>query len=339
MKNIKLITVSSVLFSLFLFCFLPASGIFAQLVTLSITPPLLETIIKPGKSILIAYKIENLGDPAIIKTKVLPFEPRDNLGNVRIKDEFSGPVRFSLDNANIQLGQPFFLKTRTSQQILLRIRVPEGAPEGDYYYTLLAETEPPPTSGGMTTSRARASVGSNILITVTESGNIENKGRFSLFDVLSPIRFSLFGRSIRVFDSLDKIPVIAIVENTGRNLIKPKGEIILKGNFGEKARYEIIPKNIISHSQRVLSAAPSIEPDCDNGNKAGYCQQQPSLILSGFFIGRYHLSTKVHFNESDPGIYASASFVALPLKFMIALVAVVALTFFIVKKFKDKEKE
>src|SRR3989338_5961428 len=99
---------------------------FAQQVSLSLSPPLLELFIKPGKAIMVAYKLDNLGDPTFLNLKVLPFEAKDNLGNIRIKPEFEGPVRFSLDNADLQLEQPFFLKAGGSQQILLRIRIPEN---------------------------------------------------------------------------------------------------------------------------------------------------------------------------------------------------------------------
>ena len=75
---------------------------------LSISPPLLELFIKPGKAIMIAYRLENLGDPTFLNLKILPFEAKDNLGNIRIKPEFEGPVRFSLDNADLTLDQPFF---------------------------------------------------------------------------------------------------------------------------------------------------------------------------------------------------------------------------------------
>src|SRR3972149_1602861 len=112
----------------------------AQQVSLSISPPLLELFIKPDKSIVVAYKLENLGDPTFLNLKILPFEAKDSLGNIRVKSEFEGPVRFSLDNSDLKLNQPFFLKTNVSQQILLRIRIPGNITDGDFYYSLLAET-------------------------------------------------------------------------------------------------------------------------------------------------------------------------------------------------------
>ncbi|MFH0979762.1 MAG: hypothetical protein V1803_02360 [Candidatus Roizmanbacteria bacterium] len=289
----------------------------AQQVSLSISPPLLELIIKPGKSIMVAYRVGNLGDPVILTAKVLPFEVKDNFGNLRIKKEFEGPIRFNLDNADLQLEQPFFLKTGDSQQLLLRIRLPEGAPEGDYYYTLLAEATPPKSSEGIGSARARATIGSNILITVTESGSVEVKPRVALFST-----------GPKIFDSFDKIPLTLIVENKGKNMIKPEGEIILKGNFGEEIKYDIIPKNILSMSQRLVEATPSAQ-----------FEKPASLVLSGFFIGLYRLSTKISFGENSPTVFASTSFFALPFKLIAGLVVVIIITILVIRRFSKNEDE
>jgi hypothetical protein len=313
---------------LILFLTIPLT-IHAQQVSLAISPPLLEVFIKPGKSIMVAYQLQNFADPTILSAQVLPFEPKDNLGNIRIKEEFEGPIRFSLDNADIQLNQPFFLKTGDSQQLLLRVRVPDGAPDGDYYYTLLAQTQPPPTVEGVAGGRASAMIGSNILITVTGSGLVDVKGKIALFDVLPRWKFKVGSWKFNIFDSNDKIPVVLIVENRGKNLIKPEGEIVLRGNFGEKAKYEILPQNILAQSQRLLTATPSAEIE-------GF-HQPISLLLSGFFLGRYNLSTTVNFGEVSPNIFASSSFVAVPFKLIFGFSLALFITTLVVKRITKKD--
>lgn len=314
---------------LILFLILPLT-VKAQQIALSLSPPLLELFIKPGKSVLIAYNLENLGDPAILSSKVLPFAPLGNQGGIEIKKEFAGPIRFYLDNANLKLTEPFFLKTKDRQQLLLRLRIPEGAPEGDYYYTLLVETKQSSGFEGNTASLAKATIGSNILITVTESGQVDIKGKVAIFEVLPRYRFNLFGQIIKIFESTDKIPVVLILENYGKNLIKPQGEIGLLGNFGERAKYNLLPQNILAQSHRLISATPSAEIECLNKN----CQPA-SLILSGFFIGKYRLSTTVNFGEGTPNIYAHTTFYALPLKFLIGVLISIVAVVFIIRRFKD----
>ncbi len=304
---------------------LHATWINAQQISLSISPPLLKVFIKPGKAIMIAYKLENTGDPAIMSVKVLPFEARDNAGNIRIKNEFEGPIRFSLDNADLKFEQPFFLKTRDSQQLLLRMRVPDGAPEGDYYYTLLAESQPPPTLEGVGSAGAKATIGSNILITVTNSGRIDVKGKVAFFDVLSRYTFNFFGNTLNIFDSNDKIPVVLIVENKGKNLFTPEGEIVMKGNFGEKAQYDIIPQNVLAESQRLMTASNSAE-----------FNRPITLVIPGFFVGLYKLSTTLNFGENSPNIFASTSFIAIPFKLLIGFLIALIIGIFIVKRAKDE---
>lgn len=283
--------------------------------------------------------LENIDDPTIIKTKVRPFITRGNQGNIQIKDEFEGPIQFSLDNADLQLEQPFFLKSHGAQQLLLRIRVPEGAPEGDYYYTLLNETQPPPALEGAASSRAQATIGANILVTVTSSGNVDLKGKISIFDVLSNRTISLFGRKINLFDSSDIIPINLQVENKGKNMVKPSGQIILRGNFGEEAKYQIWPQNILSESQRLLTATPSASINCNEGKNKKICSSPYSLLLSGFFVGNYKLSTTINFGEGSPNLYASASFIALPYKFIFILLLTIIVSVGIVIKLKSSHDD
>ena len=311
-SNFVLRASSLILGFLFIFTFLLLTlPVNAQQVSLSLSPPLLELFIKPGKSTMVAYKLDNLGDPVFINLKVLPFEAKDNLGNIRIKPEFDGPVRFSLDNPDLQLEQPFFLKTNDSQQILLRIRVPENITDGDFYYSLLAETAPPTASEGMAGARAKATIGSNILVTISNSGNVDIKPRVVLFSTRGGLTLN---RNWKIFDSSDKIPLVFIVENKGKNMIKSEGQITLKGNFGETAKYNVISKNILAESQRLLEATPSAQIDCDNNRTEQACLFPTSLLLSGFFIGRYNLSTQISFGENSPTIFGSTSFFAFPFK-------------------------
>ncbi len=296
-------------------------NVYAQQVSLSISPPLVELIIKPDKSVLVAYRVENFGDPVILQSKVVPFIPQDTRGGIRLQTQSAGPIAFNLDNADLNLGDTFFLKTRDSQQLLLRIKIPPNTPDGDYYYSFLAEAQPPPTAEGVSSSRAKTTIGSNILITVTQSGHIDVKGKVALFDVLSHYKLTLFGRTFHFFDSNDKVPIVLIVENKGKNLLKPQGEIVLKGNFGEKASFDIVAQNILAESQRLITATPSASLHSSN-----------SLVLSGFFVGRYLLSTTINFGEGTPNIFAQTSFIALPFKMLVGFLTAIIIGVLLIRK-------
>ncbi|MFA6081352.1 MAG: hypothetical protein WC741_03005 [Patescibacteria group bacterium] len=308
---------------LFIFLFFYSGNVRAQQVSLSISPPLLELFIKPGKSIMVAYNLKNYGDPIFLNLKILPFEAKDELGNIRIKQEFEGPVRFDLDNSDLKLDQPFFLKTNDTQQILLRIRIPENITDGDFYYSLLAETIPPTASEGIGSARTKATIGSNILITISNSGDVEIKPKIALFSIQGGLPLN---KEVKIFDSSDKIPIILTVANKGKNMIRPEGQINLKGNFGETAKYDIISKNILAGSERLMEATPSAQIDYDNKN---------TLVLSGFFIGKYNLSAQITFGENSPTIFGSTIiFYAFPFKIAGGILLALITVIFIIKKKK-----
>lgn len=308
---------------------LPAT--FAQELSLSISPPLVETVIKPGKSILIAYTIQNYADPTVLKIKVRPFLPKNNVGEISIKKDFSGPVRFQLDNNDIELEKPFFLKPNEKKQALVRLRIPDGAPEGDYYYTILAETEAPPALEGSSTTSVMGAIGANLLVSVSETGYSPIQAKIVLFDLRNGWKMPFINS--RIFDSSSTIPVVLIVGNAGKHFVKPEGKITLRGNFGETANYDIVPQNILAESQRLTVATPSATIDCDNSTA---CTYPASLNLSGFFIGKYNLKASVGFGGGSQQLYANASFIALPIKAGIALGAAIIIAVAVIKKFKKQ---
>lgn len=326
MQNLKLkIFKYLFIFLIFNFSFLifNLNLVRAQQVSLSISPPLLEVIIKPGKSLMVAYNIKNAGDPVILQARIVNFEPYGNLGQIKLKNSLEGPIRFSLDNSKIQLERPFFLDTGASDQLLLRIRAIDGAPSGDYYYTLLLETDPQNTLLKDSGSQAKAALGSNILITVTDSGLIEIKPKIVMFDIQNKI--NLFGKKFNIIDSLSKIPIILIIANKGKNLIKPEGSINLYGSFGEKKTYQLIPKNILSESERLIEASPS----------ANYLfQGKPvSLIIDDFLIGYYHLNSQISFGDNSPTLFAKTSFFVFPFKIFLLLIFIIIIIIIIINRF------
>ena len=109
----------------------------------------------------------------------------------------------------------------------------------------------------------------------------------------------------------------------------------MKGNFGETVKYEIIPKNILSQSERLVEATPSASIDCDDNRTDAACRVSTSLILSGFFIGKYNLSAQINFGENSPNIFGSTIFFAFPFKIMIGTILAIMIIVFIIKRRKD----
>ncbi|MBI2310785.1 hypothetical protein HYU90_03145, partial [Candidatus Collierbacteria bacterium] len=91
-------------------CRLPTIAHAQQSIGFSIYPPVLETVIKPGKTITQVFTIQNLSESdKIVIARVIPFVPEDEHGSPLLKPNFqpSWLSYFSLANSIITLGQPF----------------------------------------------------------------------------------------------------------------------------------------------------------------------------------------------------------------------------------------
>ncbi|MFA6446542.1 MAG: hypothetical protein WCW14_04835, partial [Candidatus Paceibacterota bacterium] len=202
-SNIKYLrNIFAFCFVIFIFAFSSLSFVNAQQVTLSLDPPIVQTKIKPGKSILVAYTVENTGDPTNLQFLIRPFTPIGQQGSLTVERQLEGPIQFNLENADVVLEKPFFFASKEKRQAVIRIHVPLGIPDGDYYYSLLAEATPPTASEGIGSARVKTTIGSNILVTISNSGNIDIKPKVATFSTRGG--FSL-GKNIKLFDSSDKI--------------------------------------------------------------------------------------------------------------------------------------
>ena len=295
-------------------------AVHAQSVSLSLTPPLVELLIKPGKTVVIPYTVTNTGDPVVVVPNVTSFSPKGIMGSVSLRREIVGPVRFNLDNSDITFENGVFLKTGARRKFLLKIRVPENAPSGDYYYTFYIKTDPGPLFTGKSISKSTVVVGSNILITISKTYTTENKGSISSFDLENSVKLTIFGHRYNIVDSLSAIPFSMIVKNNGHNYIKPHGEILVRGPLGTVSKHTIIPVNILAGSSRIVPATPTVSPDCTNHTRL--CNVPHSFILKGFFIGKQSLGATILFAPGASPAYASTSFIAIPYRLMVVIIII-----------------
>jgi len=216
----------------------------AQQVGLSISPPLLEVMIQPGKSITKAYQLTNNSDfDLYLIAKIVPFTPADLSGNISLDHESkitNHESFFFLQNSNIQLNQPFQLSAGSSQQLVLKVDIPPVAEEKDHYYTLLIEQA---EQGEYIGSRHRIKIGSNLLITVSQSG--EPKTEFNLAEFSAQPKFA---------DLFDQVEFNLIVENTGQAFFKPEGKIEVRNTlFSRKmSELDLLPENVLVNSSRKI---------------------------------------------------------------------------------------
>lgn len=302
---------------------------FAQQMKLSVVPPQVQILLKPGVSLLKAFNFENLGDPAVFSFRVVSFQPRGDQGNLVLLDKAEGPIRFSLENADLQLEERFFLPNQKTAQALLLIRATDNAPEGDYYYTLLMISEPPGSQA--TGGRSSLILGANILVSITRSGLTPTSVKLAQFQVIPRYTIKLLGKSFWILEPGDEIPVILKLANTGQFMVTPQAKIQVKGPFGVNQSKKMLAVNILAHSQRLLT-----KQELDS---CAECQTLPSAVFNGFFFGKYRLSADIGFKDINQKLFAVSEFWVLPVRLTVWVSALflfsVVLLLFLKKKYES----
>ncbi len=283
-------------------CFqLSANTIYAQQVRLSIDPPIVQSKIKPGKSILVAYTVENGGDPVAVQFVIYAFQPVGRTGGVELI-ELDGPIEFTLENADVSLKTPFFFNSKERKQALVRISIPSTAPEGDYYYMIVAETVPHAPSEGRSQSQTSAQIGAPLLISVTESGLTEVQARIAEFSVSNTFDITIANKKMKFIDSSQMVPVTLVIENQGNNVIQPKGTITVR--YGKTTKtINLLEQNILKKSQRIIYTRPSTNAPA-----------HVSAMLSGFGIGKHTVTSQVSYGAFTPVQFAHVELYAVPIR-------------------------
>ena len=222
----------------------------AQTLSLSLWPPLLEATMQPGRSITAVYKLTNNSDrPLEITPQIYPFEPQDESGQIKIKfltPKSSLPQPLFSFESREKLGEPFTVTFGETKELVLKITLPKNLSEKDYYYTLLFSTAEiafeNQAEGGK--SGAVSQIGGNILITTSQLGKPSLLGAISSFSAPT------------IIDSFSATDFAVILENRGKNLWKPFGEIKIKGFFKEKTEIKVLEQNVLDYSSRKLSLEP-----------------------------------------------------------------------------------
>ena len=316
-KNSKILKLKIIfVFPLFfVLCSMFLSEAKAQTLSLSIWPPLLEVMIQPGKSITQVYKLINEGETdLVVKGEIFAFNPLGEQGEIQLSDQHSPAHEWiSFQNADLGLGQNFAVKAGQSQQIVLKIKVPLEAKEDDYYLTLLFSSSPDGLISGYLGSQARAEIGSNILLTVSENGEPPRKAEITEFKLANP-SFSFFG--LQIIDSFPQPQFLLRVKNTGRSLFKPMGVITVNGWLKQKYLLNLLPENILTKSTRQIT--------CENETETKICR-----LPSKFLIGPYQAKVEFGLDKISSDYTARINFIALPLKMFLVVLGLIILVIII----------
>lgn len=286
----------------------------AQAFSIELGPKQHEIITQKNKTITIPYTVTNYADPQIITMSVYTLSVLDNEGNYDVKpykNDDTG-IQFKILGDTVALDSPFLLKSKNTLDFELQIVVPEEIQETDYTFSLIAEAEPQKGFENVNTITLQSGIGSNILLSVTNSGSLDQKGKIVQFNFVTDRLLSWRDKQIAIFNSNELIPIELTASNTGSNAVKTSGSITLissnKNKRIEQPSFTIPPQFIFAGSQRPLKTSDTF---CTN-NTEDVCKKPHSLIIKSPFFGIYNVAAVVSFGENAQISYSTITFITVP---------------------------
>lgn len=282
---------------LFLAFVLPQK-IMAQSFSLSIAPAQWELVIKPGKSYTKAYNLTNSGQQDLyLTTSIVPFIADQDSGDIIYNPDTPTIVapQFSLQNADLKLGERFVIPAGKKRQLVLKITIPENTPLQDYYYTFFIESQPSTPEVSFGTSGVFAGkIGSHLLLSVSDTAEP---------DFL--IKISSFKAIPKIADQSQEVIFKIKTFNAGNFFSKVGGEIKIINMFKKQVKaLALKPKNVLAQAARELK--------CETGN-CSFATLWPGIYQAYLTIDDQKAKT---------------TFVVLPLKLTLILIILILLYFF-----------
>lgn len=308
------------LFVFLFICLFVYSPVRAQTLGLSISPPISEIVIQPGKETIQNFTISNDGNDGMAKIYLIPFRAQGENGNAAlneneiVNDSSSFATWFGLISPIGNFNEEFYMAGGTQKNLALKISPPIEAPEKDYYFTLIFELDNKIAGGSLTSgSENRARIGSNILLSVSSRENpVKN---------LNIVEFS----APKIIDSLGSLNYKTRIGNYGSFVFQPDGKILVNPMLGKSESLSLAPQNVISDSIRNIS--------CVKNEELVKCQSEKRV-----FIGVYKSVLSVAAGETGQIQEKTITTVAFPFS-IIAVGGLIFATYRIIKTKTIRKKE
>ena len=282
---------------------------------LSVSPPQLEVILKPGTTITQAYRVTNNSDQTIfLHTSIKPWIPTDTTGSLTYQDIIPNPhIHFSLSNTDLRLGQTFRIPPRSHRQLVLKIKTDSNTPLHDSYHTFfISQADVGVAAYNKPINQAQ--IGTHILISPSQKEAPSTNAHISNFFVEPKIKDSFFSR----------LTFNAQIDNLSDHLFKTTGTLAINKNDQEIQKFDIFPHNTLAHHSRDLACALYFDQQKQPPQPAP-CTLQPPL-----WPGRYTATLILHLPDQTTS--KSVNFYVFPYTLLVTLFTLSAL-FFLLKKF------
>lgn len=268
---------------------------------LSLTPPQIEFVLKPGVSLTQAYQVTNESDQAVtLNTQILPFLPSGNNGGVTYNNLISNPnITFSLNNADIKLGQPFTLQPQETRQLVLKITSSPQTSLSDYYTTFFVYQSPDKSANATNISQTSGQIGSHILLSVSNNENPKTEGLIQKFSLTPKIKDVFF----------TPIKFSGQIQNNSNYFFKTSGKITISKNEKVIKELNLDSQNILANYYRQFSCS----------------DQQVCTLSPPLWPGKYTANLEFDPNLNIPS--SSVSFLVMPISPVLFLTVIFLLSF------------
>ena len=286
-----------------------------QTTSLSIWPPILEAMIKPGKSVTQVYRLKNEADDTTVTVSVIPFSAADEFGHLNLQFGGKLPNYFSLLNADLpELPVTLNLKAGEAQELVLKIAIPEKAEDADYPIALVIESKTTGLLGG-SGSVTRATIASPILLTVSQSGTPNRLAKIETFGI-APARRLLVGylQGVSLLDSFDPIEFVLRVKNQSFTRLQPIGQIKINNTFGRNvATLPLQADHILAGTIRQLKQSTSEVKEVPTSEVSDL------TWFPVFPLGRYTAEAEITPQDTTNTVSQTIVFWVLPYKALLVL--------------------
>lgn|GEM_PF-1358400 len=220
----------------------PAS---AQTLSLTISPPVTEIIMKPNTSLIQSFTLQNQGESTQLTPRLALIRPKGLVGGVEIEpspfEPSEIPLTLSLASDRLALNEPFFLKSGETAQLVLKLESASLSEPVDVYLALVLESTASDLPGNTT---ARGGISSLVLVTITEDGTIPLEIELGNFSP-SPIH-----------DSGTPLNLSPEVKNNAPIMLRPHGTFSVFSPSGKEIfQSALYPNLVLGESSRSLLLA------------------------------------------------------------------------------------
>jgi len=299
-----------------------SSLVHAQQFAFSLNPSQNHVIAKPGATIILPYILTNTGDPTVMKLQVYLLTSNDSTGSYELipyNSDVPDFPQFTTSDVTLKIDEPFLISSREAVEFDLIMKSNENIAEGDYYFTLVAETEPTEGFGDTSSLILESGIGSNIYLSITKDGRLQTNGEITQFTVQPQYSFRFGNKEIAFFDSFEPVPVLLTVANKGKRVLQASGTITVQPKLNSETTVIPISKQyILANSQRLITGTSSESIKTSDSNTA---------ILPGTFMGSYTAQANLQIGDDTEQSNVSIQYYVFPFTYTVAFILFMILFF------------